>query len=446
MRGFVAVALIFFGSILTLVAADAPQTPDAARGKKSLEKTAFIPAFWPRSSYDNAWKRWGISTKPANYDAAFRERYGLHAATFENDGLPMGLRLSPYLPFTQGIGIDCMVCHSGSIGGKSYLGLGNTSLDIHTLFEDMAAAGKMPVGLPFQFTQTRGTNEAGAFSVYLLGYRDSNLNPTVQHRDLGLHDDSCEDVPAWWLLKRKKTMYHVGATDSNSARSIMQFMMHPLTLARDFDKAEPAFRDILQYIRSLEAPKYPYPIDTPLAARGQEIFATECASCHGTYGPEGKYPNRIIPLEKIGTDRTRFDNIGTTFTEAYNDSWFAKEAPHGKPIRPTVGYQAPPLDGVWATAPYFHNGSVPTLDAVLNSTTRPTRFTRSFQTDEADFDKVRVGWKTTEVPADKLPTMPFELRKIYDTTLRGRGNGGHTFGDALTPQERAALLEYLKTL
>ena len=49
-------------------------------------------------------------------------------------------------------------------------------------------------------------------------------------------------------------MYHVGATDARSVRSIMQFMMHPLTLPADFAKAEPAFRDIQQYLLSLEAP------------------------------------------------------------------------------------------------------------------------------------------------------------------------------------------------
>jgi len=53
-------------------------------------------------------------------------------------------------------------------------------------------------------------------------------------------------VPAWWLLKKKKTMYHVGATDARSVRSIMQFMMHPLTTPQEFHKAEPAFRDIQQ--------------------------------------------------------------------------------------------------------------------------------------------------------------------------------------------------------
>ena len=416
------------------------------RGKRALEQKAFIPAFWPKSAYDLAWKRWGVAEKPKNYDVAFRERYGLHDAPYPNDGLPMGLRTAPYLPFTKGIGIDCLACHGGSIAGKGIVGLGNSSLDVHALFEDMAAAGNMPVNLPFHFSNVRGTNEAGAFSVYLLGFRDDDLNPTANKRNLGLHDDSCEDVPAWWLLKKKSTMYHVGATDARSVRSIMQFMMHPLTLPADFAKAEPAFRDIQQYLLSLEAPKYPYAIDTALANNGRAIFQENCAKCHGTYGEQSKYPNKIVPLDEIGTDRRRFDNIGTAFGEAYSTSWFAKEGDKVMPIKPTVGYQAPPLDGIWATAPYFHNGSSPTLKSVLNSKDRPKRFTRSYGTSEADYDKRNVGWIFQEVSTPAKNRSPFEMRKIYDTSLPGRGNGGHTYGDDLSDAERTALIEYLKTL
>jgi hypothetical protein len=424
-------------------------TPNAAeRGKVALESRAFIPGFWPRFAYENAWKRWGVDTKPTDYATAFNDRYGLHAAPYANDGLPMGLRTALY-PLVKGFGLDCMMCHGGSIMGTSYVGLGNASLDIHSIFEDLYAAGNIPSKPPFTFSQARGTNEAGAFSVYLLGYRNDDLTIRDEFRDLGLKDDSCEDVPAWWLLKKKQTMYHVGATDATSVRSIMQFMMHPLTTPKDFAKAEPAFVDVLAYLKSLEAPKYPFAIDTALANQGETIFVDQCAKCHGTYGATPTYPNKIIPLDAIGTDRVRFENIGPKFGEAYAASWFAQETPP-KPIRPTVGYQAPPLDGIWATAPYFHNGSVPTLEGVLKSSSRPQVFTRSFRTGEADYDRERMGWKITPVSptwregANKLTG--HERRKIYDTRERGRGNGGHTYGDDLNDADRRALIEYLKTL
>jgi mono/diheme cytochrome c family protein len=439
------------GAGLALVIAGAfgiaAELSPADRGRQALTTKPYIPSFWPRSAYDNAWKQWGLSEKPADYAAAFCERYGLHPAPYANDGLPMGLRSVPYLPLVRGLTIDCMACHGGSIFGKSYIGLPNSSLDIQALFEDLAGAANMPVKLPFTFSQARGTNEAGAFSVYLLGLRNDDLSPRLgPPRDLGLHDDSCEDVPAWWLLKKKKTMYYVGATDARSVRSIMQFMMHPLTTPADFVKAEPDFRDILEYLLTIEPPKYPFPIDEQLAAKGKEIFANHCAKCHGTYDEQWTYPNKIIPLDEIGTDPTRFHNIGEKFGKAYNASWFAQEEPAGKPVKATAGYQAPPLDGIWATAPYFHNGSVPTLYHVLNSKTRPKLFTRSFRTNEEDYDTERVGWKITEVPPPDSKLPAFERRKVYDTTQPGRGNGGHTYGDELTDAERQALIEYLKTL
>lgn len=442
----------FFVSACLMVPAfaSAAEPTAAERGRAALESRAFIRAFWPTFAYEQAWKQWGLKSKPADYAGAFRERYGLHAAPYPNDGYPMGLRKADYL-VGKGLAIDCMTCHGGSIFGESRIGLPNSSLDIQAFFDEMYVASQAPkVKTPFAFSQARGTNEAGAFSVYLLGLRNDDLTLASEPRNLGLHDDACEDVPAWWLLKKKKTMYHVGATDTRSVRSLMQFMMHPLTTPAEFTQAQPAFEDIREYLLTIEAPKYPLPIDRALAAEGGTTFAQHCAKCHGSYGDKPTYPNKIIPLDEIGTDRKRFDNIGKTFGEAYSKSWFAKEPNAeggiGYPIRETKGYQAPPLDGVWATAPYFHNGSVPTLAAVLNSKARPKRFTRSFRTDRADYDEINVGWKTNNDPTTDAALSPYEQRKIYDTTKPGRGNAGHTYGDDLTDVERRAVIEYLKTL
>lgn len=437
-RGFVACLLLL---VPAFASAD---EPSAERGKQALTKTSFIKAFWPELAYHNLWRVWGLKEKPADYAAVVRERFGLHPSPYPNAGYPMGLRKAD-LVIGKGIGIDCMTCHGSSIFGKSIIGLGNSSLDIQSLFDDLAAASGAPVKTPFTFSQVRGTSEAGAFAVYLLGMRNDDLSIAAAPRELGLKDDACEDVPAWWLLKKKTTMYHVGATDSRSVRSIMQFLMHPLTTSQEFANAEPAFRDIQQYLLSLEPPKYPFPIDAKLAKTGEAVFTENCAKCHGTYGEKWAYPNKVIPLKEIGTDPARYRNIGRKFGEAYNASWFAQE-PGIKPLRETGGYQAPPLDGVWATAPYLHNGSVPTLEGVLKSPTRPKVYTRSFRTGEEDYDKERVGWKVKEVapPEAKLPGP--ERRKVYDTTQPGRGNGGHTYGDDLSDAERRAVIEYLKTL
>jgi mono/diheme cytochrome c family protein len=445
-RSSLAITSLFVAG--TLLASE----PTAAeRGQKALLGRSFTPATITFGTYENAWKLWGANLKnpPANYEAAFRERYGLHPAPYPNNGYPMGLREGVGL-LSKGLAHDCMLCHGGSIMGKSYVGLGNATIDIQAFFEELSAPGRR-VQTPFVFGRVRGTTEAGAFAVFLLGFREPDLQLRPQRLDLDLHDDLCEDAPAWWLLKKKKTMYHTGGGDARSVRSLMQFMMSPLNLAPTFDREEATFKDIQAYLLSLAPPRYPFAINRGLAAKGEQLFGEHCAKCHGTYGENWTYPNRIVPLDVIGTDRTRFDGITARLGEYYNKSWFAQENrgwfADDYPARQSEGYQAPPLDGIWATAPYLHNGSVPTLYHLLNSPARPRIFTRSYRTDEEAYDAEKVGWKITVLDrgAD-VRLSDYERRKVFDTSKRGRGNSGHKFGDKLSEEERTAVIEYLKTL
>lgn len=96
-----------------------------------------------------------------------------------------------------------------------------------------------------------------------------------------------------------------------------------------------------------------------------------------------------------------------------------------------VGYKARPLNGVWATAPYLHNGSVPTLAELLKP---PAKRIKSFHVGSQDYDPVAVGFKDD-------PSQPF-----FDTTADGNSNAGHDYGGKLTDAERKDLLEYLKSL
>jgi hypothetical protein len=124
------------------------------------------------------------------------------------------------------------------------------------------------------------------------------------------------------------------------------------------------------------------------------------------------------------------------FVSWYNESWFAK-GPNAARLVPEKGYVAPPLDGIWSSAPYLHNGSVPTIEGVLNSEYRPRIWKRSFRDNDYDYD--RLGWNFVEVERK-------EDKFAYDTSLRGYGNAGHYFGDHLTLTERSEILEFLKTL
>jgi hypothetical protein len=100
-----------------------------------------------------------------------------------------------------------------------------------------------------------------------------------------------------------------------------------------------------------------------------------------------------------------------------------------------LAYKGRPLNGIWATAPYLHNGSVPTLyDLLLPPTQRPT----SFYTGSTEFDPNKVGLVVTPGGANSF---------AFDTTKPGNSNLGHDYAvGALSDTERRALVEYMKTL
>ncbi len=186
------------------------------------------------------------------------------------------------------------------------------------------------------------------------------------------------------------------------------------------------------YLSDLPPPKYPFPVDAALAAQGKQIYTQACASCHE---PGQAHTSRLIPIADIGTDRNRMD----TWNQAAADQANEKVKSIGI-TRPNMvkqqGYQSPPLDGLWMRAPYLHNGSVPTLRALLEpEASRPTAFYRGYDV----YDPGDVGFNTTDAAAKQEGW-------LEDTTVRGNGNQGHTYGTDLPAADKNALLEFLKTL
>ncbi|MDH1212276.1 cytochrome c [Pseudomonas chengduensis] len=248
-------------------------------------------------------------------------------------------------------------------------------------------------------------------------------------------------------------------------------------------------------------------VDLPLASRGKALYTENCAYCHApnpkprdqrlapSRDPEWKM--RVVPISIVGTDPTTADNIAdhrfdisrlgwtkaelskldvrlygasldevdfksissakglayiTAYVEnrAYQDAGIGprqrKEMDgYGLPIgvQEKRGYKARPLDGIWATPPFLHNGSVPNLFELLSPVYERQA---QFWVGNFDFDPVRVGYRSDKFPGGFL----------LDTRVTGNGNGGHEFRDgcrqegvigrALSPDERLALIEYLKVL
>lgn len=217
-------------------------------------------------------------------------------------------------------------------------------------------------------------------------------------------------------------------------------MLSDLLTVKDTVEARETYKhfgDVLAYIKTIKPPKYAGAIDETLASEGEVVFNNTCSKCHGTYGKDGVYPNLLISENIIKTDsmlyKSNYQNA--QFIDWFNKSWYA-QGDHPAKLQPFNGYIAPPLDGIWITAPYLHNGSVPTLEAVLNSKERPRYWQRDFKHLQYDYEKV--GWKYEE---KRKPD-----KKTYNTDLPGYNNSGHLFGDNLTNYERKAVIEYLKTL
>jgi hypothetical protein len=108
-----------------------------------------------------------------------------------------------------------------------------------------------------------------------------------------------------------------------------------------------------------------------------------------------------------------------------------------------LAYKARPLDGIWATAPYLHNGSVPTLwHLLLPARQRP----KSFWLGTQDYDAVNVGYVWDKKPAGQ--SFEFRTEDANGKVINGNANSGHEYGVARLSEgdNRKALLEYLKTL
>jgi mono/diheme cytochrome c family protein len=219
------------------------------------------------------------------------------------------------------------------------------------------------------------------------------------------------------------------------------------------ERVDGLFKDMQAYIGTITAPVYKRSIDRGLADTGERVYTRACAGCHGTYAddPEADardtYPNLLIPLDVIGTDPV-VANMGVVhapeFVGWYNGSFYGKIT-RAAPNDPFPGYMAPPLDGIWATAPYLHNGSVPSIELVLNSKARPAVWKR-VDLDDTHLDEDALGWPWVKPPYAQADAPEEERKFIYDTQYWSQSNAGHTFGDDLTDSERRAVIEYLKTL
>ena len=445
--------LLLWGSGSTQSVAETTENPVAVEtGYRLLTEKPYLPPDFNQATFDEVWRVWPEplrsraerASKHERRQMAF-QRYGLTKRPEDDSRAPL-----QYVVDEGGNwAMNCFACHGGSVLGTEYPGAPNSNFELATLTEEIRKT-KLRLGKPLTrmdvgsilmpLGTTRGTTNAVMFGVALMAYRnpdltrsDRRLPPSMTHHDM--------DAPPWWHFHRKKNLYIDGFAPSG-ARPLMQFMLVEENGPEDFKSWEADYQNVYAYLMSLRPPKYQGALDDRLVAAGRAVFERSCAECHGTYGAEAYYPERMVSLAEIGTDPVRHEALTSEHRGSYHRSWFAH---FGKKevITDPDGYVAPPLDGVWASAPYFHNGSVPTLWHLLHPDERPVVWRRHAE----GFDEDRVGFVIDQFwTVPKSVRSSAEKRQYFDTRRNGKSAMGHDFVDQLTADEKKAVLEYLKTL
>lgn len=239
-----------------------------------------------------------------------------------------------------------------------------------------------------------------------------------------------------------------------------------LGLGRDTDIRIAAFSEDL--LRDLPAPVYPFPVDLALAKKGAALFEENCAPCHRPHN--GKVYDLGVDL---GRARVVSDSIAKnardSFTRICPPARVVEMPPSGERIAPCAkfegvslenradvsmadpatheGYNALPLGGVWAQAPYLHNGSVPTLYHLLVPRERPAVFIKS----RLDYDKKLVGFSWE--PAQALSREGYRFDTTSFPALSNKGHDKDVVEDGKSLKldwsndvaGAMAIVEYLKT-
>jgi hypothetical protein len=250
---------------------------------------------------------------------------------------------------------------------------------------------------------------------------------------------AASDFPSLWNQAPREGMdlHWDGDNDSVDERNLSAGLgagITPVTV----DHA--GLKRVRDWIWTLPPPAYPFAIDRPLAARGESVYRQHCESCHGDHTfregrKTGEKVGTVEDIDRIKTDRHRLDSYTDIFA-ANQYGLFPDSRYRFTRFRKTHGYANQPLDGIWARAPYLHNGSVPTLRDLLNPPAqRPAAFYRGYDV----FDQQGVGF------VSNVPEAGGRRFSRYDTSLPGNGNMGHEYGLTLPDADKAAIVEYLKT-
>lgn len=390
--------------------------------------------------------------------------------------------------------LNCGICHSGAVGGTFVGGLPNKHYNPAAVSKIGAIVSRL---VPFiKDKTTKSTAEYGRQVLSKLSNNNDHtigtnigtwvVYSTMAHLVPG--SDSMDEWDQkrsgafkkmldivggplalqhprpWWLARYNGRHFWFGYTPvelEHSAADLAMALSSPNygnNEAYTWDDRIKISKDQQTYMHEIKSPEWPLPVNSKAVSAGKKIYDNNCAACHGdlkstTGDYKYEYTRPTKPSTEVfaavKTDREYWDlhvRLGYIVTQnLHTNSEFIKSGGVVNAPQPgDVPYmEAPPLVGVWASAPYLHNGSVPTLEDMLTRDVDRPKIWR-LDEDPKAYDLKKVGALYTEVESD------LDDPYIYDTVNRdprnGMSNRGHNFGTGLSYREKRELIEFLVTL
>lgn len=436
---------------------------------------------------------------------------GIYKIAYPNDqkpNYPLGFR---FIEKNGAVGftMSCAQCHAGRLFGKTILGLSNRWTQANQAFY-LVKQG-MTVMTPFWLkTLSHATHEEKLLykrtrdnlkSVGTSWPQSTGLDTSLAQVALSLNKrtpdewatkskkfekqprpDDLNQNPAdskplvWWNVKYKNRWLADASVKSDNP-IFTNILWNEIGRGSDLkeldqwlDQNQNVLKELSAAVMASEAPKFTdfFSEDhfTPdKVFKGEKIFNNFCARCHGIYTKawslsnsdqltwkqqletvDVKYLKSTFAID-VGTDPFRY--LGMKSLQQLNNLSLSKK--YNTRVEPQVGYVPPPLVGIWARWPYFHNNSSPSLCSVLTkSSQRPTSyFMMDSENPETQFDFQCNGYPLGEKVEKKWRKNYFK----YDSTKKGLSKAGHDEGifldqgkEILSPEDKMHLIQFLQTL
>ncbi|MBU6154918.1 MAG: hypothetical protein KGP28_11495, partial [Bdellovibrionales bacterium] len=445
---------------------------------------------------------------------------GLHDYPKQETSIPYPRGTRPEYPMgvslisrngTEGFTLSCAACHSSTLFGKPILGLTNRFPRANLFFiHGQSTLQKVPPGLFSAVTgataseramyadsrdriQSVGLKRPAALGLdtslaqvaLSIAKRGSDPWATRDPSNAGspkpniLNDLVSDSKPAvWWNVKYKTRWLSDGSVLSGNP-IFTNFLWNEIGRGADLpelvswlETKSDIVEELTTAVFATEAPKWrdylsESKIDVARAKQGQLLYQQSCANCHGTYEKAWSMstPDRH-PTDTVRTlyfEKTRVKDVGTdpgrrlgmrALKEALNPLEFSKR--FNIAIEEQTGYVPPPLDGIWARFPYFHNNSIPNLCALMTPPEKRPEifFTGEAKDPEKDFDQDCVGYPTGAKTPRAWRVAKDSIEHRFDTTRPGLSNAGHyerifrnqDGSEKFTADQKKDLIEFLKTL